>query len=65
MRIVTAVRCAIKMGSKEADRKQAINKLKKDKQNAGRHVLGLHDLFSTDSCIKSTITTLCMPIIDI
>ena len=46
IRIVTAVRCAIKMRSEEKD----INKLKKDIKNAGRHVLGLHDLCSTDFC---------------
>ena len=68
IRIVTAVRCAIKMRSKEANRQQAIHKLKKDIKNAGRHVLGLHDLCSTDFCkhkIKGSITTVCMPFIDI
>ena len=50
IRIVTAVRCAIKMRSQEKDKTQGINKLKKDIKNAGRHVLGLHDLCSTDFC---------------
>ena len=50
IRIVTAVRCAIKMRSQDKDKSQGINQLKKDIKNAGRHVLGLHDLCSTDFC---------------
>ena len=50
IRITTAVRCAIKMRSQETDKNQATKKLKKDIKNAGRHVLGLHDLCSTDFC---------------
>ena len=50
VKIVTAVRCAIKMRSVEKDKKKAVTKLKTDIKNAGRHVLGLHDLCKTDFC---------------
>ena len=50
IRIVTAVRCAIKMRSDEKDKSEAIKKLKKDIKNSARHVLGIHDLCSTDFC---------------
>ena len=56
IRIVTAVRCAIKMRSDEKDKSEAIKKLKKDIKNSARHVLGIHDLCSTDFCkYKSTV----------
>ena len=48
--IVTGVRCAIRMRSKEPASSESIKNLKSDIRNAGRHVLGLHDLCSTDFC---------------
>ncbi|XP_060568496.1 uncharacterized protein LOC132727107 [Ruditapes philippinarum] len=49
-RICSGVRCAIVMRSSEPNKMTAIKKLKQDIRNAGRHVLGLHDLCSTDFC---------------
>ena len=38
------------MRSLETDRPAAIKKLKEDINNTGRHVLGFHNLCSTDFC---------------
>ena len=56
-RITTGVRCAIKMRSNETDKVLAITKLKKDIKNTGRHVLGIHNLCSTDFCKNTDKTT--------
>lgn len=49
-KIVQGVRSAIKMRSAEKDQASAKHKLKADIRNCARHVLGLHDLCSTDFC---------------
>jgi hypothetical protein len=49
-RITAGVRCAIIMRSKEENKNEAIKKLRQDIRNAGRHVLGHHDMCSTDFC---------------
>ena len=50
IRLVTAVRCAIRMRSKESNRASAILKLKKDIKNSINHVLGIHTNCSQDFC---------------
>ena len=54
-RIVTGVRCAIKMRSCEQPGTDSVKKLKQDIRNAGRHVLGLHDMCSKDFCKHSLL----------
>ena len=49
-RLVSAARCAIRMRSKEADRKKAIKLLKEDLTNGPNHCFGIHDRCSTDFC---------------
>jgi len=56
-RITSGVRCAIIMRSKETDRKAATKKLKLDIKNTARHVLGHHDLCSTDFCKQADSST--------
>jgi hypothetical protein len=50
VRLTTAVRCAIKMRSTEANREEAIPKLRKDITNAVHHVFGTHTNCSPDFC---------------
>jgi len=59
LRITTCVRCAIIMRSNDSQcsRNDSVKKLSSDIRNAGRHVLGLRDMCSTDFC-KHTLTSL-------
>ena len=49
-RLTSAARCAIKMRSKESDRKKAIKLLEHDLQNGPYHCFGIHDNCSKDFC---------------
>ena len=49
-RLVSAARCAIKMRSKEPDRKKAIKLLERDLINGPLHCFGQHDQCSPDFC---------------
>ena len=49
-RLVSAARCAIRMRSKEKDRKKAVSLLKKDLENGPRHCFGFHYHCSPDFC---------------
>ena len=49
-RLVGAARCAIKMRSKETDRKKAIKSLERDLINSPLHCFGQHDHCSTNFC---------------
>ena len=49
-RLVSAARAAIRMRSKEEDKKAALASLKADLQNGPRHCFGIHDQCSTDFC---------------
>lgn len=42
-RLTSAARCAIKMRSKEPNRKEAIRKLQADLRNGPLHCFGIHD----------------------
>ena len=50
IRLTTAVRCAIRMRSKEKDRGEAIAKLRHDIANSIHHILGNHAKCSQDFC---------------
>ena len=49
-RLVSAARCAIKMRSKEVDRKNAVRLLKRDLLNGPNHCFGHHIHCSADFC---------------
>ena len=49
-RLVSAARCAIKMRSKDTNRKQTIKSLEKDLLNGPYHCFGQHDRCSPDFC---------------
>lgn len=49
-RLVSAARSAIRMRSKEADKKRALESLKHDLQNGPRHCFGFHEHCSPDFC---------------
>ena len=49
-RLVSAARCAIRMRSREPDRKKAVRLLEKDLINGPNHCFGLHDACSSDFC---------------
>lgn len=49
-RLVSATRCAVKMRSKEPDRKKAIELLERDLINGPLHCFGEHDRCSPDFC---------------
>ncbi len=49
-RLVSSARCAIKMRSKEVDRKVAVRQLKKDLLNGPNHCFGNHEHCSPDFC---------------
>ena len=49
-RLVSAARCAIKMRSKDTNRKQAIKSLERDLLNGPYHCFGQHDRCSPDFC---------------
>lgn len=49
-RLVSAARCAIRMRSKEPDRKKAVKLLERDLINGPNHCFGLHDACSSDFC---------------
>ncbi len=49
-RLVSAARCAIKMRSKEVDRKTAVHLLRKDLLNGPNHCFGSHERFNPDFC---------------
>ena len=49
-KLTSAARCAIKMRSKEADKKKAIKLLEHDLKNGPYHCYGIHDKCSTDFC---------------
>ena len=52
-RLTSAARCAIKMRSKEPDRRNAINLLRKDLLNGPLHCFGHHQKCSSDFCTTS------------
>lgn len=49
-RLVSAARCAIRMRSREPDRKKAVKLLKQDLINGPNHCFGIHDGCSPDFC---------------
>ena len=49
-RLTKAARCAIKMRSRESDKKAAVQKLQHDLHNSPLHCFGIHDNCSTDFC---------------
>lgn len=49
-RLTSAARCAIKMRSKECDRRKAIKLLEHDLRNGPYHCFGIHDKCSADFC---------------
>ncbi len=49
-RLVSAAHCAIRMRSKETDRKKAVKLLKQDLINGPSHCFGIHDRCSPDFC---------------
>ena len=49
-RLVSAARCAIRMRSKDPDRKKAVKLLERDLLNGPRHCFGIHDGCSSDFC---------------
>ena len=49
-RLVSAARCAIRMRSKEPDRKKAVQLLGRDLLNGPSHCFGIHDGCSSDFC---------------
>ena len=49
-RLVSAARCAIRMRSKEPDRKKAVKLLERDLINGPNHCFGIHDGCSPDFC---------------
>ena len=61
-RLTSAARCAIKMRSKESDRKKAIKLLEHDLQNGPYHCFGIHDNCSKDFCSqnRATVWRLCL-----
>ena len=48
--LVSAAGCAIRMRSREPDRKKAVRLLEKDHTNGPNHCFGLHDACSSDFC---------------
>ena len=59
-RLVSAARCAIRMQSKEPDRKKAVKLLERDLINGLRHCFGFHDQCSPDFCLTARGTQ-CSP----
>ena len=49
-KLTCAARCAIKMRSKEDDRRKAVKLLEKDLKNGPYHCFGIHNGCSTDFC---------------
>lgn len=49
-RLVSAARCAIRMRSREPDRKKAVKLLERDLINGPNHCFGHHDACSSDFC---------------
>ena len=49
-KLTSAARCAIKMRSKEADKRKAVKLLEHDLKNSPYHCYGIHDKCSTDFC---------------
>ena len=49
-RLVSAARCAIRMRSKDPNRKKAVKLLERDLLNGPRHCFGIHDGCSSDFC---------------
>ncbi len=49
-KLVSAARCAIRMRSKESNRKEAVAKLNKDLLNGPYHCFGIHTHCSTNFC---------------
>ena len=52
-RIVSAARCAIRMRSREPNRKKAVKLLKRDLINGPNHCFGVHDSCSSDFCLTA------------
>ena len=57
---MSAARCAIRMRSKEPDRKKAVKLLERDLINGPRHCFGFHDQCSPDFCLTARGTQ-CSP----
>ena len=49
-KLVSAARCAIRMRSKESDKRTAVKLLERDLINGPRHCFGFHDACSSDFC---------------
>ena len=49
-RLTSAARCAIKMRSKEVDRRKGVKLLEQDLRNGPYHCFGIHDRCSSDFC---------------
>ena len=56
-RLTSAARCAIKMQSKEPDKKKAVKLLQHDLQNGPYHCFGQHQLCSSDFCLSAAKTS--------
>ena len=52
-RLTSAARCAIRMRSKEPDRKKAVRQLERDLLNGPAHCFGDHRHCSSDFCCKN------------
>lgn len=52
-KLVSAARCAIRMRSRETDKKIALASLRRDLCNGPLHCFGLHDSCSPDFCIST------------
>lgn len=56
-RLTSAARCAIKMRSKEPDKKKAVKLLQHDLQNGPYHCFGQHQRCSSDFCLSAAKTS--------
>ena len=52
-RLVSSARCAIRMRSKETDRKKALESLRKDLINGPHHCFGNHSNCNSDFCMTA------------
>ena len=60
-RLTSAARCAIKMRSKEVDRKKAVKLLEHDLRNGPYHCFGIHDQCSSDFCTHKADQSMTSP----
>ena len=54
-KLTSAARCAIKMRSKEADKRKAIKLLEHDLKNGPYHCYDIHDKCSTNFCTRAQV----------